>query len=640
MKRKSIAAILLLVAMVFALVGCNYVGRPVGAGNNATDTGNMLSKLLEQPTKTVIEQSEVQIQEKEEEKPAPAPDNGNDDPTPAPAPDDNPTDDDKQPEDPFDITEDVFQKINDLLKKVADDMVDAKSATGVSDELMKGRTVYVYTPYDISGKDQSMMKSVASKLNMTVVVNNVGKEGAYYSAYMKKVALSDTKADIMYVDQNTWGDIQYYTQPLTSFVNFELGDKLNTFRSSMSQNYSISDTFLKSVQMTFDYYVAAGIGAPYLLAYNKANLVSNGTLAAGAAVAGGDVLSAVTLADPAEMYKDKTWGLRAMQQMLINSTVDKCVGLATVKDSNSNMDWWFGCDNIPGFRINQYTKAADYSYDTTDDYFDYYSASGLSTKTLDAIQNMYWTNTGSNGKFTANFINASETDKALNKLFNNYVGADPVAKYAMLGVEAQQIPQVVEAAKNASWDFVGYPYGTIYEDIRRSCEPNANGDYLINDESDEDVITPATAGWAGGFAVLERCVNPAVALRFAEDYTVAWREDFEGKFTGLFSDKQLARYNDMKANMGVTFYRSMKSHVTDSAEAYVGADEKVSSTALSAMGEFTAAPELFTQLIFDKETPVGSYVPKTAKSWSAFFTPERVDGMCAGYEIARVMFNY
>lgn len=624
MKHKSLVAAVLLLAMVIVLAGCNYVSRPVGAGNNAQDSSSMLGVLMQQPTKTIIEETtQVEVIKPNTSTPQ--------EPTPEePTPEEPVV---ETPSSPFQVTEDVFTKIEELLQKVSDNIVDTTSATGVSDELMKGRTVYVYTPFDISGKDDAMMKAVASKLNMTVVVNNLNKTGALYSAQMKKIVLSDTKADIMYVDQNTWGDIQYYTQPLTSFVNFELGDKLGTFHGAMSANYTISDGFFPSEQLTCDYYVAAGIGAPYLLAYNKANLVTTGTLAASVDPVNMTEYAEVKLADPVKMYTDGTWGLKAMQQMLINSTVNKRVGLATVQNVKANTGWWFGCDNVAGFKLNLYSKAASASSAE-----DFYSVAGLSRMTLDTIQDLYWTNTGKNDLNVATFVQESEKDKAITKLFNTYIGTDKATQYAMLGIEASDLASVFAQAGDADWDFVGYPYGTIAENIIRSTEPNEDGNYMH--ANGEDVLECHSAGWASGFAVLERCANPAIALRFAEDYTVAWQEDYESSFVDLLSKEQIKRYEDMKNNMGVTFYTSMISHVAEAPLAFPGASSKVASDALSASTEFAATPELFTQLIYNKEVGVGPYNPKLSGKWSDFFTTARADGMAGSYQLARVMFNY
>jgi len=623
MKRKSVAAVALLLVLAFVLAGCNYVGRPVGAGNHALDTSNKLSVLLKQPTKTVVEQTVQNITEiQKPSTDAPPPDDGNDEPEEEPV------------TSPFQVTTDVFSKIEELLQQVSDKMVDSTSATGVSDELMKGRTVYVYTPYDISGKDDAMMKSVANKLNMTVVVNNLNKTGAAYSAQMKKIVLSDTKADLMFVDQNIWGDIQYYAQPISSFVNFDLGDELGSFYGSMSENFSISDAYYKSEQSICDYYVAAGIGAPYLLAYNRANLVSKGTLAEQVDATSMMTYTEVALDDPVKMYNNNTWGLKAMQQMLINSTVGKTVGLATAKDTTSSVNWWFGCDNVPGFKLNIYSKAALES-----SMEDYYSPAGMSRFTLDTIQELYWTSTGANKMNVAEFFETADKEKALTKLFNTYIGTDKASQYAMLGIEAQDLPGVFAQAGDADWDFVGYPYGTATENQIRSLTPDDNGNYLVGTNG-EDILTMHSAGWASGFAVLERCANPAIALRFAEDYTLAWQKDFESSFMDLLSKEQVERYNNMKKNMGVTFYTSMISHCAEMSDAYPGAASKVSSDSLSASAEFGATPELFTQAIFDKETAVGSYDPSSALKWSDYITDVRANGMAGTYELARVMFNY
>ena len=640
MKRKSLVAAVLLLVMVIALTGCNYVSRPVGAGNNAQDNSSMLGVLMQQPTLTITEESitnEVQKPPVVVTPPATTP------PATTPPvtepPTDTPTEPpaeppaEETPSSPFQTTEDVFTKIEELLQQVSDKMVDADTATGVSDDLMKGRTVYVFTPYDISGQDSTMMKAVANELNMTVVVNNLGKTGALYSAEVKKVALSDAKADIMFVDQNIWGDIQYFTQPLTSFVNFELGDKLGSFHSSMSANYSISDAHFASEQQSCDYYVAAGIGAPYVLAYNKGNLVTKGKLAAQEDTVNMVNYKEVALADPVKMYNDGTWGLKAMQQMLINSTFNNQVGLATLKNVKANTGWWFGCDNVPGFKLNMYSKAATLS--TLEDYD---SVAGYSRFTLDTIQELYWTNTGANGMNVAAFVEEQDKDLAITKLFNTYIGTDAAGQYAMLGAEAHDLADIAAAAGNNKWDFVGYPYGTIAENLIRSSEPDENGDYLY--ANGEDVLKTHSAGWASGFAVLERCANPAIALRFAEDYTVAWQENYESSFMDLLTKEQQARYEEMKINMGVTFYTSMMSHVSESALAFPGASSKISSAALSASAEFAATPELFTQLIYNKPVSVGAYKANTIEKWSDFFTIERADGMAGSYELARVLFNY
>lgn len=631
MRRKCLVAALLLVAVIFTFAGCNYVGRPIGVANNATGTSANLANLLKQPVKTVIDKTTTKTTtiidpapDVPEEKPQEDDQKGKNDDEPKVEPEPEK----ETPKSPFAITtKEVFDKIQTVLKKVQADLVDAKSATGVSDALMGGRTVYVYMPYDVSGKDDAMMKSVASKLNMTVVLNNLNAEGVNFSAQMLRIHKSGTTADLMFVDQNIWGDIQYYTQPISSFVNFELGDKLNSFRSSMSGNYMISDGNYKSEESARDYYVASGIGAPYLLAYNKANLKSTGTLPEE------DYCKAVTLADPAQMFKDQTWGLKAMQKMLIQSTVDKCVGLATIKEMKYNVDCWFGCDNVPAFKLDMYSKAAKLAEED-----DNYSVAGASVQTLDTIQELYWTNKGANEQYVATFFTPDLKSRAISKLFNTYVGKDSITKYAMLSAEVEDLPALYAAAGNANWDFVGFPYGTMTENKIRSQEPDENGKFW--EESGLDTLEMHTAGWASGFAVMDRCRNPAIALRFAEDYTVAWRENYESGFMGLLSDAQKARYEEMKAQMGVTFYRSMYSHATEMNDAYPGASGKTSSVQLSAMAEFTGAPELYTQLIFDKDQPIATYSARSYPTWSSYFTPERVDGMGAAYQLARVMFNY
>ncbi len=631
MKRKSLVAAVLLLVMLLVMAGCNYVSRPVGAGNNASDSSSMLAVLLEKPKKTTVEQATI------EQETGNTGNVGNDQPSDQPS--DEPTDEPvSSAESPFATTTDVFSKIDELLQQVSDEIVDAKSATGVSDELMSGRTVYVYTPYDISGKDNTMMKSVANKLNMTVVVNNLNQNGALYSAKMKKIVLSGTKADLMFVDQNTWGDIQYYTQPLTSFVNFDLGDKLGSFHKAMSANFSISDNFYKSEQSIADYYVASGIGAPYLLAYNRDNLVTTGKLEETTDEVNFITMAEVKLADPVQMYKDKTWSLGAMQKMLTNSTVGNCVGLATLKDTTASVNWWFGCDNVAGFKLNVYSKAALTS--AVDDYF---SPAGYSRFTLDTIQDLYWNNVGANKMNVAKFIQTAEKEKAITKLFNTYAGSDADGQYAMLGIEASDLTTMFSQAGKADWDFVPYPYGTATENLVRSSEP-VDGNYLH--ANGEDTLQLSAAGWASGFAVLERCGNPAVALRFAEDYTLAWQDDYEGEFMKLLSEEQKARYEDMKKNMGVTFYTSMMSHVTEAPLAFPGAAGKVTANnslaanSLAASSEFASNPALFTQPIFDKNTALGSYNPQNIQKWSDFIDVNRANGMSASYQLARAMFNY
>lgn len=627
MKRKSLIAIALLLVLVFVLAGCNYVSRPIGAGNHASDTSSQLSVLLKQPTKTVVQQTVQNITEilKEPEKQPSEPE-----PEPEPEP---PVD--ETASSPFELTTDVFSKIEELLKQVSDKMVATTSATGVSDELMKGRTVYVYTPYDISGKDEAMMKSVANKLNMTVVVNNLNKTGAAYSAQMKKIALSGIKADLMFVDQNTWGDIQYYTQPITSFVNFEIGDKLGSFYSGMSANYSISNAFYKSEQTVFDQYVASGIGAPYLLAYNRDNLVTTGTLPQ-EVDASDNTYFEVNLQDPVKMYDSKTWGLKAMQQMLINSTKGKTVGLATVKDVTSNVNWWFGCDNVAGFKINVYSKSA--LPPSTDDY---YSPAGMSRYTLDTIQELYWTSTGANKLNVAQFIDETEKDVAISKLMNSYIGTDSASKYAMLGIEGADLSTMFAKANGADWDFVAYPYGVATENQVRMLTPDEDGIYRIGVDG-QDVLALPSAGWASGFAVLKRCATPAVALRFAEDYTLAWQEDYESSFADLLSEEQAERYKNMKKNMGVTFYTSMISHTAEMLTVHPEAAGKVNTlgSGLSASAEFISYPALFTQPILDKNTAVGTYNPAIMPKWSNFINTTRANGMAASYDYARVMFAY
>ena len=45
MKTRRVLSILVIVVMMFLLVGCNYITRPVGVANNATENGDLLANL-------------------------------------------------------------------------------------------------------------------------------------------------------------------------------------------------------------------------------------------------------------------------------------------------------------------------------------------------------------------------------------------------------------------------------------------------------------------------------------------------------------------------------------------------------------------------------------------------------------------
>lgn len=623
-KLKNIMAALLICIMVFALAGCNYMNRPDGAKNNSTDNNNRLAKLLEKDKEVIVpgnndddDNNDYEPDPEPEPEPEPEPD-------PEPDPDDNkgnvtdtnkPNEDDNKPDDPepefsktpFDAPGDVISKINAILGSMSDVVVDATSSTGVKDELMTSRTVNVALPYRLFDAQDNAVEAVAGKLNMNIDMSVVSGE---YVAAMKRSVLTGEKVDLMYVDQESWGYTQHFTQDITKFINFEIADKLGTFSSSLSNKFQILNANAGNKFM-----VASGIASPYLLAYNPSNISVPDMVLPGDEETN---LKEVKISDPITMFNEGTWGVSAFTEILKESTSNGRVGLASVLDDNRNLDIWMGMENNASIAIElnsllAQTDAPMVGNETLDFVGD----------NMDLMQTWYWSAIGNdNSNYIASWTKDSDWSNTVAKLLGTYNGADSISSYSFMSVDLNQYVQIRDQAKlaNVNLDFTAVPYGYGTEQIMRSSSPDEEG--KIFDGSGIEV-KPWSAGWIGGFSVLKNCENPSVALRVAEEITTAWKTSYEAPILATMTEEQQARYNKMKENIGISFYRSVVKNAESAYKVYGGdiasrlpSESRNSYTSLQM---FSDAVGSLTQPMYRKNTSLGSYDANTFKKWSDFY---------------------
>ncbi|MBQ9953272.1 MAG: hypothetical protein IJO92_02960 [Clostridia bacterium] len=559
MNLKRISAILMIIAVVLSLAGCNYIGRPSGAANNSEDISSMLKNLLIIPNFNYQPAPEGDP-EYEYVGPdlVPMPDEPDNEPEPEPDP----------VYTPFTSTFDsvtLLSKIDELVQAVKVANGPANSATGVSDELLNGRSVKIMVPDNFPIEEENKaVQALAEQYGCSVNVRRAGT-GSTYVANCRKAALSGDKVDLMYVDNSIWGDVHPFTQPIQNFINMELGDEMNTYSSAYSKKFFVQDTLDSSV---INYYVAAGMGAPYLLVYNKDNLKA-ATLAEETVLNAEGVkttLREINVTDPAEMYKNGTWGINAFTAMLQASTAGSNVGIASEIDRLDGLDIWYGMEDFAGFLINSATGVANLT-----------AQEELTSvnKSVDVVQNWYWDLKGEDEKnYIGSFAPADDYSDEIvfEKLFNSYNGNDAIQSFSFVGSDLQDLAAIDKMAETTGneWEYVAYPYGETYEDTYRAMtEEEFIAAMSAEGEDAEKLATPA-AGWVGGFAVMKTCQNPSVALRVGEEYVKIWKAEYETPYLDLMNEEQVARYEDMKSNIGVSFVRAWTEKAADVNEAYPG----------------------------------------------------------------------
>jgi len=559
MKLRKILAVMLIVVVLVTLAGCNYVKRPTGVANYGADISDKLASLLIKPdyqyqdptTENKNWYEEPKEEEPKEEEPK----------------EEEPKEEEPDPVyTPFTSTYDaetLLSKIETLISTMKVERGVANSATGVSDELLNGRAVKILVPDDFPIEEENAaVKAMAAQYGCAVHVRRAGTGSAYVAA-CRRAVLSGDDVDLMYVDNSIWGDVHTFTQSINSFVNFELADKLNTFSSSFSDKFFVKDDLDETLVY---YHVAAGMGAPYLLAYNKAN-VKSATLAAETQIADGvaTTLREIKVADPIEMYNNRTWSVGAFTEMLKASTVGGNVGIASKLDALEGLDIWYGMEDFGGFAISANTGKATITTTAAVNY----------SETADVVQSWYWTATGAEKtNFVGSFEKASAWDdeKVYEKLFNTYTGGDVAKSYSFLACELEDLAAVKKVADQtvSDWDFVAYPYGKTFETTYRALTEEEFNEKVqaeaeseeLGEEYEDEIITPV-AGWAGGFAVMKTCENPSVALRVAEEYTKIWKAEHETPILDQLTAEQQERYEDMKKNIGISFVRAWAEKAAD-----------------------------------------------------------------------------
>lgn len=677
-KLRNVIALVIVCLMLLTFAGCNYVDRPDGAKNNSTDNSSRLQSLLEpnKPDKAPVDDGEDEVE--------PPVDNGayedgynegldegytqgydeglNEGYTQGydeglaenegaydegyeagktdgydegyetgknEAAEDEDEEEEPEIQSPFIAPGDVITKIDEILGELTQETLDANSSTGVKDELMTSRTVTVYMPEQLFEGQEEAIGTVAANLNMNIDVRILTDD---YASTLRREVLAGNKADLMYVDQQTWGYSHHYTQDISKFINFEIADKLGTFSSELSAKFAVG-----SADATKKY-VASGISAPYLLVYNKNNIAIPTTALEGdtysdpnaEAAAGAEAIEykTVELKDPATMYSEGTWGVQAFAEILKASTTAGRVGYVSFLNDDRNLDIWFGMENNAGFSIDATIRntlvesglIGNEALDSVGAHMDY-------------LQTLYWEQTGvDNSNYIANFVDCgygtdsfddAEWYKTLDKTLGVYSGADLVSAYSFMPIDISEYEKVAEYAKSkgVEIDFVPAPYGYLVEQAVRMGDPDEEGYYY---NVDNYACEQYAASMIGGFSVLKTCENPSVALRVAEEITKVWKSEYEASVKALMTEDQQARYDSMKDKPGVSFFRSIvsnvesKYHVTNGSDVLerLNKDLKVSYQGLQS---FATTPGTLEQPMYAKNTTLGSYVPQTFKKWSEFF---------------------
>ena len=360
--------------------------------------------------------------------------------------------------------------------------------------------------------------------------------------------------------------------------------------------------------------VASGIASPYLLAYNKNNIVvPNAVIAANEETGAKEI----KVTDPIEMFNNGTWGISSLTEILKASTVNGRVGLAAIIDDDRNLDIWMGMENNASLAID---------YDSLLAFVDssVVSREALDQvgKNMDVLQSWFWSEIGADeSNYIASWTDASEWDNTVSKLLGTYTGSDPINSFSFMGVDLNQYVDIKNKANAAGVeiDFTAIPYGYSTEEIIRTTEPE---DGVIHDANGIPV-NPWAAGWIGGFSVLKNCENPSVALRVAEEITTAWKANYETPILSTMTEDQQARYLKMKENIGISFYRSVVKNV-ESVYSVYGSDmanrfPKESRNLYTSLQMFSDAPGSLNQPMYRKNTSLGLYDVNTFNTWSEFF---------------------
>lgn len=656
--RKILAGLLVMVVLV-SMAGCNYIQRPSGAANNGSDISSKLSDLLIIPTFTY----EDPTTEEEYNYVGPPLDDGEDEPEPDDG-DDEPVIEPDPELSPFTSTftaETLLSKIDEMITNMKVTRGVAYSATGVSDELLSGRSIKVLVPDDFPIDDENeAVEALAAQYNCAVNVRRVGT-GSAYTAACRRAVLSGDSVDLMYVDNSNWGDVHTFTQAINSYINLELGDELNTFSSVFTEKFYTMDDLDQAIK---HYHVASGIGAPYLLAYNKAN-VQTATLQESSVTdteGSTTVYREISVTDPVEMYNNRTWGIDAFTEMLKASTSGTNVGIASVMDAINGLDIWYGMEDCMGFNLSANTGMSTLTMDAA------------KSKNVDTVQSWYWTVKGTDSvNFVGAFENASawSTGTIYEKLFNRYTGTDAVKSYSFLACELTDFDEVYAMGEltASDWDFVAYPYGETYEDTYRAMTAEDFASKVQADEESaaagddsyaKEIVTPV-AGWAGGFAVMKTCQNPSVALRIAEEYTKIWKAEYETPYLELMTTEQQDRYQDMKENIGISCVRAWAEKAADVNAVYPeyskyfygsgngmsntveGQDPDVAATNRAyflGLTFFDNNAALVTQPMYHKDEINTIYDPAIHTTWSAFMEGapnQEIDGVKDTGRISQIL---
>ncbi len=645
-KLKNIIALVIVCLMLFALASCNKVKRPEGAKNNSTDNSNRLQQLLVKdtfvPDDDDDDEQEPPADDDDDDEQEPPADDDDDDEQEPPADDDDdeqepPVDDEPELSDtPFNAPGDVITKINEILGQLSQESVDATSATGVKDALMTSRTVTVYAPYEIFKGQDDAIASIASNLNMNIDFQVIQGD---YTGKIRQMVLAGKKADLMYVDQEAWGITHHFTQEITKYVNFSIADKLDTFSSALSSKFAYGNPADQR------YYVASGISTPYMLMFNKNNVIVPEKTISGDIYTDFSKLEEdekapdieykdVVVKDPITMYTEGTWGVSAFTEILKANTVSGKVGMLSFMNDDRNFDIWFGMEDNAGFAVDNIMRSTNVDASM-------YANEALDNvgAHMDALQALYWTTTGEDeSNYVANFIDAghgtgtidtAELNATYDKMLGTYKGADLVSSTSFVAVDFDEYTDVVAYAKaqGVEVDFVPMPYGFIAEQAIRSTDPDEAG--LYADENGNEVAKYA-ASKIGGFSVIKTCENPAVALRVAEEITKAWKTNYEATIVSTMTEAQQARYAEMKKNPGISFFRSIYAntassyHTTNATEILNRLDDGTRNT-YQGFQVYSATPEVLTQPMYAKNTTVGPYEANTFQTWSEFFYGKKSD---------------
>lgn len=530
---------------------------------------------------------------------------------------------DEADESPFNA-ETLFNRVKSAIVK-AQTKETISSAINIKDEQMENKSITYYVPgYGNFALEDTVVAGLADKFNMTVVTKHV-RNGINYNLDVRNAVNAGKAVDLFSVKPEDWGTLHTYAQDITDLVDFDLMAKQdaemqldenapsevpeNKYRSKLLRSYM--NAFRIRGESSFKhnmnnasaieyvnrreakddrYYAVAGVGAPYILAYNKAMIREYNAA---------QTDENQKLPDPAELYwRNNLYEITATTEQSPTEPVviesgeypyvdwDQRVGA-----TKANANWTFKTESagegvfafkdiieaLTDVSKNQFGLAwpdngiyksvtsgsiaeppidiypyfgSPYSF--LDVYRDggankgmaaYFELKYPADQSAAPIQFITEENRKANiAKFTTAQVDNIKSPNAA------AIKASPDAKnakYAFWHADASELPAIAANNNKDDWDFVPYP-----------SLLDGNGS-----EFSKDLNYKTSPGWVVGFAVGKNSSKAAISLRFAEELSSVWNNLYEEPIRKSLTNKQWKRYQQMKQMMSAHTFEAMEKSI-------------------------------------------------------------------------------